>query len=98
MPDPRQLQDHRLNKDELESYRYSVVLIGRGTEWRSFAISLSLSLIFVTMGSMWYFQERFSSITKPWYFMKTLDSSLIYILQFHYQTCKVLVSKQVAFW
>ena len=26
MPDPRQ-QDHRLNKDELVSYRYSVVLV-----------------------------------------------------------------------
>ena len=26
MPDPRQ-QDHRLNKDELVTYRYSVVLV-----------------------------------------------------------------------
>ena len=26
MPDPRQ-QDHKLNKDELVSYRYSVVLV-----------------------------------------------------------------------
>ena len=26
MPDPRQ-QDHKLNKDELVSYRYSVILV-----------------------------------------------------------------------
>ena len=45
MPDPRQ-QDHRLNKDELVSYRYSVVLVE--VPWRSFAISPTFLLIFVT--------------------------------------------------
>lgn len=35
MPDPRQ-KDHRLHKDKLASYRYSVVLVK--VQWHSFAI------------------------------------------------------------
>lgn len=57
MLDPRQ-QDHGLNKDELMTYRYSVVLV----EVQS-GIALQLAQHFhlcnVTIESMWYFQERF---------------------------------------
>ena len=36
MPNPRQ-QDHRLHKDDLVSYRYSIVLVK--VQWHSFAIT-----------------------------------------------------------
>ena len=58
MPGPRQ-QDRRLEKDELVTYRYSIVLIEVQREWRGFAISPTFLLVFVTIESMWYFQERF---------------------------------------
>ena len=58
MPDPRQ-QDHKLNKDELVTYTWIFSRNGRGTEWRSFLSSPTFFPNFVTIESMWYFQERF---------------------------------------
>ena len=57
MPGPRQ-QDRRLDKDELATYRYSIVLIEvqSGVALQSAPTFL---LIFMTIASMWYFQERF---------------------------------------
>ena len=48
MPTLRQ-QDHRLNKDELVTYRYSVILVEVQSGVRSFAISPTVLVIFVTI-------------------------------------------------
>ena len=42
-------QDHRLNKDELVTYRYSVMLVEVQRGVRSFAISPTVLVIFVTI-------------------------------------------------
>ena len=48
MPALRQ-QDHRLNKDELVTYKYSVILVEVQSGVRSFAISQTVLIIFVTI-------------------------------------------------
>ena len=48
MPALRQ-QDHRLNKDELVTYKYSVILVEVQSGVRSLAISQTVLIIFVTI-------------------------------------------------
>ena len=53
MPDPRQ-QDRKLNRDELVTYRYSVVLV-EVQSGAALQLATTLVLIFVAIESMWYF-------------------------------------------
>ena len=56
MPDPRQ-QDHRLNKDELVTYRYSVVLV----EEQSFKFICSHQMVITRLAC----QKRRANRGKP---------------------------------
>lgn len=53
MPDPWQ-QDRKLNRDELVTYRYSVVLV-EAQSGVALQLATTLVLIFVATESMWYF-------------------------------------------